>query len=112
MHERKALMAELSDGFVALPGGAGTLEELFEVWTWAPLGYHAKPCDLLDVAGFYSQLVAFLDGMTAQGFSAAPVLLLPWNAQGPALVLRGAASVGFVCVVVAGAGFEPAAFRL
>ena len=72
MHERKALMAELSDGFVALPGGAGTLEELFEVWTWAQLGYHAKPCGLLDVAGFYGQLVAFLDGVTAQGFMKAP----------------------------------------
>lgn len=72
MHERKALMAELSDGFIALPGGAGTLEELFEVWTWAQLGYHAKPCGLLDVAGFFGQLVAFLDGATAQGFMKAP----------------------------------------
>ena len=68
MHERKALMAELSDGFVALPGGAGTFEELFEVWTWAQLGYHAKPCGLLDIAGFYGQLTAFLDTTAAQGF--------------------------------------------
>ncbi|RYB03476.1 TIGR00730 family Rossman fold protein [Lichenibacterium ramalinae] len=68
MHERKAMMADLSDGFVALPGGAGTFEELFEVWTWAQLGYHAKPCGLLDIAGFYGQLTAFLDGATAQGF--------------------------------------------
>ena len=72
MHERKALMAELSDGFVALPGGAGTLEEIFEVWTWAQLGDHTKPCGLLDVAGFYGQLVAFLDGVTAQGFMKVP----------------------------------------
>ena len=50
MHERKALMAELSDGFVALPGGIGTLEELFEVWTWAGLGYHAKACAIYNVA--------------------------------------------------------------
>src|SRR5215208_6565109 len=53
MHQRKATMADLSDGFVALPGGAGTMEELFEVWTWALLGLHAKPIGLLDVNGFY-----------------------------------------------------------
>jgi uncharacterized protein (TIGR00730 family) len=68
MHERKALMAELSDGFIALPGGLGTLEELFEVWTWAQLGYHAKPCALLNVAGFYDPLIAFLDGVVAHRF--------------------------------------------
>ncbi|WP_134498249.1 TIGR00730 family Rossman fold protein, partial [Microvirga pakistanensis] len=61
MHERKALMAELSDGFIALPGGLGTFEELFEVWTWAQLGYHKKPCALLNVAGFYDRLADFLD---------------------------------------------------
>ena len=54
MHERKALMADLADGFVALPGGIGTLEELFEVWTWAQLGLHAKPCGLLDTDGFFA----------------------------------------------------------
>ena len=68
MHERKALMAELSDGFIALPGGAGTLEELFEVWTWAQLGYHRKPCALLDVAGYYAQLSGFLDHVVTEGF--------------------------------------------
>jgi uncharacterized protein (TIGR00730 family) len=68
MHERKALMAELSAGFIALPGGLGTLEELFEVWTWAQLGYHAKPCALLNVAGFYDPLIAFLDGVVAHRF--------------------------------------------
>ncbi len=68
MHERKALMAELSDGFVALPGGIGTLEELFEVWTWAQLGLHAKPCALLDTDGFYRPLAAFLDHLVDAGF--------------------------------------------
>ncbi len=68
MHERKALMAELADGFIALPGGIGTLEELFEVWTWAQLGSHAKPCGLLDICGFYTPLLAFLDHVTAEAF--------------------------------------------
>ncbi len=68
MHERKATMAELSDGFIALPGGIGTLEELFEVWTWSHLGLHAKPCALLDVAGFYSGLASFLDHVHAEEF--------------------------------------------
>ena len=61
MHERKALMASLADAFVALPGGLGTLEEIFEVWTWGQLGIHAKPCGFLDVNGFYAPLLAFLD---------------------------------------------------
>ena len=60
MHERKAMMAQLSDGFVAMPGGMGTLEELFEMLTWSQLGIHAKPIGLLNVAGFYDQLVGFL----------------------------------------------------
>jgi uncharacterized protein (TIGR00730 family) len=68
MHERKALMVELADGFVALPGGIGTLEELFEVWTWAQLGMHRKPCGLLDVGGFFTPLVGFLDHVVANGF--------------------------------------------
>jgi uncharacterized protein (TIGR00730 family) len=69
MHERKARMAELGDGFVTLPGGAGTLEELFEVWTWGPLlGLHAKPVGLLNVQGYYDQLVAFVDHMVGQDF--------------------------------------------
>ena len=68
MHERKATMATLADAFVALPGGIGTLEELFEVWTWAHLGVHAKPCAVLDVAGFWRPLLDALDQMTAQGF--------------------------------------------
>ncbi len=68
MHERKALMAELSDGFAALPGGLGTLEELFEVLTWAQLGYHRKPCGALDVNGYFEPLAAFLDHVVRQGF--------------------------------------------
>ncbi|MFK3909048.1 TIGR00730 family Rossman fold protein [Pseudomonas monteilii] len=68
MHARKARMAELSDAFIALPGGLGTLEELFEVWTWGQLGYHAKPLGLLDVNGFYEKLGSFLDHIVDEGF--------------------------------------------
>ncbi|MDC0687237.1 TIGR00730 family Rossman fold protein [Mitsuaria sp. RG] len=68
MHARKARMAELSDAFIALPGGLGTLEELFEVWTWGQLGYHAKPLGLLDVNGFYEKLGGFLDQIVEEGF--------------------------------------------
>lgn len=68
MHERKALMAELSDAFIALPGGMGTLEELCEMLTWAQLGFHKKPCGLLDVDGYYESLNDFLDNAVTQGF--------------------------------------------
>src|ERR1044071_1503186 len=68
MHERKALMADLADGFVALPGGTGTLDEFFEVWTWAQLGSHSKPCGLLNVGGYYDGLSGFLDHLVAEGF--------------------------------------------
>jgi uncharacterized protein (TIGR00730 family) len=68
MHERKALMAELADGFVALPGGLGTLEELFEILTWAQLGLHQKPCALLNVKGYYDALIAFLDHALVEQF--------------------------------------------
>jgi uncharacterized protein (TIGR00730 family) len=68
MHERKALMADLSDGFLGLPGGIGTLEEFFETWTWAQLGLHAKPFGLLDVAGFFGPLLEFLDQLVEQRF--------------------------------------------
>ncbi len=70
MHQRKQKMADLADGFVALPGGIGTLEELFEVWTWAQLGYHRKPVGLLNTAGYYDPLLAFLDHMQRQEFVA------------------------------------------
>jgi uncharacterized protein (TIGR00730 family) len=68
MHERKALMAELSDAFIAMPGGLGTLEEIFEVWTWAQLGVHRKPCGFLDVAGYYDSLMEFLDNAVRERF--------------------------------------------
>jgi uncharacterized protein (TIGR00730 family) len=68
MHERKALMVELADGFVAVPGGIGTLEELIEVYTWSQLGIHAKPIGVLDAEGFYTGLAGFLDHMVAEGF--------------------------------------------
>ncbi|MFN7941284.1 MAG: TIGR00730 family Rossman fold protein [Thermoanaerobaculia bacterium] len=68
MHERKATMAGLADAFVALPGGIGTLEEIFEVWTWNLLGLHAKACGLLNVAGYFDPLVEFLDRTVDEGF--------------------------------------------
>ncbi len=68
MHERKALMAELSDGFIALPGGTGTLEEFFEVLTWAQLGEHGKPCGLLNAGGYYDPLLEVFDHMVEEGF--------------------------------------------
>ncbi len=68
MHERKAKMTELTDAFVALPGGIGTFDELFEAWTWNALGYHAKPFALLNVSGFWDGMIAFLDHASASGF--------------------------------------------
>jgi len=68
MHERKALMMELSDGFIALPGGLGTTEEFFEVLTWAQLGIHDKPCGLLDVCGYFDRLVEFVDHAVEEHF--------------------------------------------
>lgn len=68
MHERKARMTELTDAFLALPGGIGTLDELFEAWTWNALGYHSKPFALLNVAGFWDGLASFMDNVTASGF--------------------------------------------
>lgn len=68
MHERKALMADMADAFVALPGGPGTMDEIFEAWTWAQLGYHSKPCALLNVNGYYDELIAFFKTMAGSGF--------------------------------------------
>jgi uncharacterized protein (TIGR00730 family) len=68
MHERKALMADLADAFVALPGGWGTLEEFFEILTWGQLGLHRKPCGLLNVQGYYDGLLSFLEHSTTEGF--------------------------------------------
>ncbi len=91
MHERKALMSERADAFIALPGGAGTLEELFEVWTWAQLGLHAKPIGLLDIDGFYQPLRVMTDHMVDEGFlrpSHRDTLLFDTD---PARLLRGLA---------------------
>jgi uncharacterized protein (TIGR00730 family) len=68
MHERKAMMADLSDGFITMPGGLGTMEELFEIWTWAQIGIHSKPFGLLNVRGYYDGLLSFLDHAAADGY--------------------------------------------
>lgn len=72
MHERKMLMAELSEGFIALPGGIGTLEEIFEIWTWAQLGFHKKPFGMLNIDGYYDSLITFLDHTVAEQFVKQP----------------------------------------
>lgn len=86
MHERKARMAELADAFVTLPGGVGTMEEFFEVWTWGMLGIHGKPFGLLDVAGYFRPLTALLDHMVTEGF-------LPERHRGRVLVDTDAATL-------------------
>jgi hypothetical protein len=68
MHERKAMMAELADGFIAMPGGIGTFEEFFEILTWAQLGFHEKPCGLLNVADYYDGLLSLCDNAVSEGF--------------------------------------------
>ena len=68
MHERKSTMADMADAFIALPGGAGTLEEIFEAWTWAQLGHHSKPCAFYNVNGFYDPLIEMISTMAAAGF--------------------------------------------
>lgn len=68
MHERKHKMAELADGFIAMPGGIGTLEEIFEVWTWAQLGFHGKPCAFYNLNGYFDTLMRFVDQMVASEF--------------------------------------------
>ncbi len=93
MHERKALMARLADGFLALPGGIGTLDELFEIWTWRQLGLHAKPVGLLDVDGFFRPLVTFLDRLVTEGFLRAEQrALLQVGAEPAEMIERLAAS--------------------
>jgi len=87
MHERKTMMAELSDGFIAMPGGIGTFEEIFEIWTWAQLGIHAKPCGLLNVAGYYDALTTFLDHATAEEFLKPPHRSLLIVEQAPQALL-------------------------
>ncbi len=89
MHQRKMMMAERSDAFLALPGGIGTFEELFEVWSWRQLGYHDKPLGLLNVAGYYDTLLAFLEQSRAQGFiTSAQTDLLQIGVEPGALLTR------------------------
>ena len=87
MHERKAKMTELCDGFVALPGGIGTLDELFEAWTWNALGYHAKPFCLLNVHGFWDGLAGFMDHVRDSGFLSQARRLQLLKAETPAEAL-------------------------
>lgn len=94
MHERKAKMAELSEAFVALPGGLGTLEEIFEVWTWAVLGLQQKPCGLLAVGSYFDPLLAFLDRSVEEGFVTSTHRALLKVASDPAVLLAKLASAG------------------
>ena len=88
MHERKAMMADLSDAFIALPGGLGTLEEIFEVWTWAQLGLHEKPLGFLDVNGFYAPLMEFLDRAVRARFVKEAHRAVAMVARDPEALLR------------------------
>lgn len=94
MHERKALMAELSNAFIALPGGYGTLEEFCEVVTWAQLGLHRKPCGLLNVAGFYDPLLAQLDHQMAEGFLSPTMRTLVIESNEPGQLLANLKAYG------------------
>ena len=87
MHERKAKMAELADGFVALPGGLGTLEELFETLTWSQLGYHRKPCGLLNVSGYWDGMLAALDRAVEERFVAETHRSMLLTAEEPGALL-------------------------
>ncbi len=87
MHERKARMAKLSDGFIALPGGLGTLEELAEALTWSQLGLHRKPCGVINLDGYFDPLIAFFDRAVDEGFMAAESRRMLVVADGPAALL-------------------------
>jgi uncharacterized protein (TIGR00730 family) len=88
MHERKQMMADAADGFLALPGGFGTFEEFCEILTWAQLGIHAKPCGLLNVAGYYDPLLAMFDRAVAEGFLRERHRALVLAAADPAVLLE------------------------
>ena len=88
MHERKAMMADLADAFIALPGGLGTLEEIFEIWTWAQLGLHAKPLGFLDVNGFFTPLMQFLDRAVRERFLKPPHRAIAFLDSDPERLLR------------------------
>lgn len=98
MHQRKALMAERSHAFIALPGGIGTFEELFEVWTWRQLGYHDKPIGLLNVAGYYDSMLQFLQTTTNAGF------MSPWQME---LVQSGTQVPKLLAHLIEAAGTSP-----
>lgn len=87
MHERKMMMATLSDGFIAMPGGYGTLEEFIEIITWAKLGFHQKPCALLNINGFYDGLLTYFDQLVDEGFVKPPMRNLVLQGDTPANVL-------------------------
>lgn len=103
MHERKRLMAEHADAFLALPGGIGTLEEFFEVWTWRQLGYHDKPVGLLNMGGYYDSLLAFLASSVKAGF------MNDWLMD---LIRTGSEAESLLETLVQAAGMTPAATRL
>jgi uncharacterized protein (TIGR00730 family) len=103
MHERKRIMAEKADAFLALPGGIGTLEEFFEVWTWRQLGYHDKPVGLLNMGGYYDSLLAFLDSSVKTGF------MNEWLMD---LIRSGSEAEPLLETLVQAAGITPAATRL
>lgn len=89
MHERKAKMAELADGFVALPGGIGTLEEIFEAWTWGQLGFHHKPCAFYNVDGFFDPLLDMVRGMESVGFLNQEYIDMLILAEAPEQLVQG-----------------------
>jgi len=103
MHERKRIMAEHADAFLALPGGIGTLEEFFEVWTWRQLGYHAKPVGLLNLDGYYDHLLAFLKASVHHGF------MSDWQVD---LIAVASDPVELLQKLVQAAGLTPQAVRL
>jgi uncharacterized protein (TIGR00730 family) len=88
MHERKGMMAELADAFIAMPGGLGTLEEFFEMWTWAQLGLHQKPLGLLGARDFFAPLLQFLDLLVSQRFLRPEHRQMAFLEQDPVLLLR------------------------
>lgn len=92
MHERKALMAEKSDGFIVLPGGIGTMEEFFEIWTWGQLGLHGKPFGVLNVQGYYDSLFAFIATMVEQGFLKVPQAAMTQLSEDPETLLAALAA--------------------
>ncbi len=103
MHERKRIMAEHADAFLALPGGIGTLEEFFEVWTWRQLGYHDKPVGLLNLNGYYDHLLAFLQSAATSGFMHEGLM---------SLVRTGSDTVPLLEALVQGAGMTASKNRL